>query len=744
MMEDIVFNVTFTDSTVDKKAPIKIAPRTVDNSTSLRLHGRGSPSYGSDQWTNMVRLLENFCSKNVIPINPTEGQLWYNATTQTISIYTKENNAYLWKPLITGSSTDFAKTTELSKYLKLDGDKTTRTMVGSIILNRSNEFTSAGKLIPTDTIVGGNQNDAVSRSYVDTKVSSLVLPDITNLLDKTSTADQTLAGKLILNNQNLSLTSDLNSKVAATKGYVDAVVVNIGSFTPPTGLSPLGNGVMYSNATSISYSKGNSNDILSMNSAGTGLSWKPLPTQVTLPTGLVPIAKGVLYGSSTTTLAYSAGSGLMIGTDSGTFAINYLSKGTNNSSLTINNSGNYEWQSIPSPVTLPTGLSPVSNGLLFGSSSSLTYKSGDGIIFGSNGSSFDVNYIAKGAGGQSLYIKSDASGYEWKTPVSLPNALSNQALGILYSDATNIDYTKGDSNTALVMNSGATGFSWLPYLPAKPADNTKKYNLQLELDGTYAWVVEPSAVPTALTTPALGIVYSDASKIDYTKGLSNTALVMNSNATDFSWLPYLPSAPADNTKKYSLQLGLDGTYSWIPVDEAKEVVYASSGTTNWHAGDKLVTINGQATATATTLANGSVYYAASIDFGTPTSLTLTAPYNIVIQSGTPLLTLSTTDINYDATNPGKLFGVTSQPQFNVVNQTDTTCVVECVANIDPLADATATPVVPARWDVVPAATITISYTITGQTASSGSSTPASTPAPTPSPTPSPSPSVSAI
>ena len=705
-MEDIVFNVTFTDSTIDKKSPIKIDPHTVNNSTSLRLHGRGSPSYGADQWTNMVRLLENFCSNNVAPINQTEGQLWYNASNQTLSIYTKENNAYRWKPFITGSSTDFARTTDLNKYLKLDGDKATRTMVSSIILNRANEFTSAGQLIPTDTIIGGNQNDAVSRSYVDTKVSNLTLPDITNLLDKTVTTDQTLAGKLILNNQNLSLTSDLNSKVAATKGYVDAVVVNIGSFTPPTGLSPLGNGVMYSDTTSIKYSKGSADNILSMNSAGTGFTWKPLPSQVTLPTGLDPIAKGALFGSSTSTLSYSTGSGLMIGTDSGTFSINYLTKGSNNSSLIINNAGNYEWQAIPSQVVLPTGLSPVSNGLLFGASSSLAYKSGDGLLFGTNGSSFDINYIAKGTGGQVLYIKSDASGYEWKTPASIPSALNNQALGILYSDATNIDYTKGtDGNTALVMNSGATGFSWLPYLPTKPADNTKNYNLQLGTDGNYSWVTLLPANPT-----------------DTTKNY-NLQLGTDGN---YSWVTLLPANPSDNTKNYNLQLGTNGSYSWVEL--SKEVTYGSSGTTSWYIGDKFATINGQATATATTLAGGSVYYAATIDFSTSTGLTMVPPYNIVVQTNTPLLTLISTDSNYDVLNPGKLFGATTQPQFSVSSQNAGTCVIECIAPIDTASQS--------RWDVTPGANITISYTITGQAISSGGSTPATSPSPTPSPSPS--------
>jgi hypothetical protein len=55
--------------------------------TSLQINGKGSISWGENLQQNMLNMLESFAS-SVAPPNPTVGQLWYNDTTSTISLYT--------------------------------------------------------------------------------------------------------------------------------------------------------------------------------------------------------------------------------------------------------------------------------------------------------------------------------------------------------------------------------------------------------------------------------------------------------------------------------------------------------------------------------------------------------------------------------------------------------------------------------------------------------------------------------
>jgi hypothetical protein len=56
--------------------------------TSLTMIGKNVNAYGTDLNDNFIHLLENFSSVNR-PINPLEGQLWFNATDQRIYVYAK-------------------------------------------------------------------------------------------------------------------------------------------------------------------------------------------------------------------------------------------------------------------------------------------------------------------------------------------------------------------------------------------------------------------------------------------------------------------------------------------------------------------------------------------------------------------------------------------------------------------------------------------------------------------------------
>lgn len=76
--------VNFTDK--ENKTPITVFDNTSSNDTSLTFPGRNVVGYGQIIAENFLKLLENF-SKDTEPINPIEGQLWYDAGESSLKIY---------------------------------------------------------------------------------------------------------------------------------------------------------------------------------------------------------------------------------------------------------------------------------------------------------------------------------------------------------------------------------------------------------------------------------------------------------------------------------------------------------------------------------------------------------------------------------------------------------------------------------------------------------------------------------
>ena len=84
------YSVNFTDS--DNKSPITVFDNTSSTDTSLTFPGRNVTGYGQIIAENFLGLLENFASA-VEPINPTEGQLWYDSANGVLQIWDNTN----WK-----------------------------------------------------------------------------------------------------------------------------------------------------------------------------------------------------------------------------------------------------------------------------------------------------------------------------------------------------------------------------------------------------------------------------------------------------------------------------------------------------------------------------------------------------------------------------------------------------------------------------------------------------------------------
>jgi len=84
------YQVNFTDS--DNKSPITVFDNTSSTDTSLTFPGRNVTGYGQIIAENFLGLLENFASA-VEPVNPVEGQLWYDSANGVLQIWDNTN----WK-----------------------------------------------------------------------------------------------------------------------------------------------------------------------------------------------------------------------------------------------------------------------------------------------------------------------------------------------------------------------------------------------------------------------------------------------------------------------------------------------------------------------------------------------------------------------------------------------------------------------------------------------------------------------
>lgn len=84
------YTVNFTDS--NNKTPITVFDNTSSTDTSLVFPGRNVTGYGQIIAENFLALLENFASADE-PVNPIEGQLWYDSTNGVLMLWDNTN----WK-----------------------------------------------------------------------------------------------------------------------------------------------------------------------------------------------------------------------------------------------------------------------------------------------------------------------------------------------------------------------------------------------------------------------------------------------------------------------------------------------------------------------------------------------------------------------------------------------------------------------------------------------------------------------
>jgi len=109
--------VNFTDK--ENKLPITVYDNTSSTDTSLTFPGRNVTGYGQTIAENFLALLENF-AKDTAPVNPVEGQLWFNTSDGVLQIWDSTN----WKAASNIQKGGVEPATEQSKVGELWVDTT--------------------------------------------------------------------------------------------------------------------------------------------------------------------------------------------------------------------------------------------------------------------------------------------------------------------------------------------------------------------------------------------------------------------------------------------------------------------------------------------------------------------------------------------------------------------------------------------------------------------------------------------
>ena len=111
------YTVKFTDN--DNKTPLTVFDNTSSTDTSLTFPGRNVTGYGQIIAENFLHLLENFSSATQ-PVNPIEGQLWYDSDNGFLQLFDGTN----WKAASNIQKSPTAPSVETSKVGELWVDTT--------------------------------------------------------------------------------------------------------------------------------------------------------------------------------------------------------------------------------------------------------------------------------------------------------------------------------------------------------------------------------------------------------------------------------------------------------------------------------------------------------------------------------------------------------------------------------------------------------------------------------------------
>ena len=224
--------VNFTDN--ENKTPITVYDNTSNTDTSLTFPGRNVTGYGQTIGQNFLALLENFAGP-AEPVNPIEGQLWFDTDTRTLQIF----DGVSWKAASDIQKSVVAPSVEQSKVGELWVD----TVNQQLYVFSGTDWILVGPNFSTGLLSGplveqiidtNNDSKVVLIFYVEDKPVVIISKD-------SFTPKNSITGFLaIRSGVNISATTDLGLGGFAPKLYgtatsadglnVSGVVVDSGKF----------------------------------------------------------------------------------------------------------------------------------------------------------------------------------------------------------------------------------------------------------------------------------------------------------------------------------------------------------------------------------------------------------------------------------------------------------------------------------------------------------------------------------
>jgi hypothetical protein len=232
-----------TNGPAKPTAATPLDPHAVSANTSLRLLGQGMAEYGEIVATDFVHLLENF-SNPIAPVYPIQGQLWYNNSTEQLTLYNTT-----WQQIVINGKLNVDLDVNSHKVSNVS-DPTVPGDAVNLSYFTANAFTIAGAtMLPGADIIfqGGGEvlglpaipsdnTAATSKLYVDTQDAALdaSLQAWANLRFVLLTGDITRDADTHIYLQT-PVGGFLTDNDVVNKKYVDDLTANISSFVHKTG-----------------------------------------------------------------------------------------------------------------------------------------------------------------------------------------------------------------------------------------------------------------------------------------------------------------------------------------------------------------------------------------------------------------------------------------------------------------------------------------------------------------------------
>ena len=224
--------VNFTDN--ENKTPITVYDNTSNTDTSLTFPGRNVTGYGQTIGQNFLALLENFAGPSE-PVNPIEGQLWFDTNTRTLQIY----DGVGWKAASDIQKSVVAPSVEQSKVGELWVD----TVNQQLYVFSGTDWILVGPNFSTGLLSGPLVEQIIDTNNITKVVLTFYVEDkpVVIISKDSFTPKNSITGFLsIRSGVNLSATTDLGLGGFAPKLYgiatsadglnVSGVVIDSGKF----------------------------------------------------------------------------------------------------------------------------------------------------------------------------------------------------------------------------------------------------------------------------------------------------------------------------------------------------------------------------------------------------------------------------------------------------------------------------------------------------------------------------------